>query len=266
MRQVEEPKERYDSKMRSIASGGETLGEGLLKWGREVMGLEINESYGQTECNMVVGNCAEVMKIIPNSMGRAIPGHVVEILNEDGEIAKPGEFGEIAIKRPDPVMFLGYWGNPEATREKFIGDWLRTGDMGMKDDNGYFWFIGREDDVINSGAYRIGPGEVEDCLIRHDAVALAAVVGIPDEMRGEIIKAFIVPKDGVKVDKALGDSIKEHVKSTLEAYAYPREIEFVEELPMTTTGKIRRKELRRMDMEKGKGSREGEIGLSKNIF
>ena len=250
MRQVEEPKKRYDYKMRSIASGGETLGEGLLKWGREVMGLEINESYGQTECNMVVGNCAEVMKIIPNSMGRAIPGHVVEILNEDGEIAKPGKFGEIAIKRPDPVMFLGYWGNPEATKEKFIGDWLRTGDMGIKDDDGYFWFIGREDDVIESGAYRIGPGEVEDCLIRHDAVALAAVVGIPDEMRGEIVKAFIVPNDGVKVDKALEESIKEHVKTKLEAYAYPREIEFVEELPMTTTGKIMRKELRRMDISR----------------
>jgi acetyl-CoA synthetase len=236
--------------MRSIGSGGETLGEGLLQWGREVMDLEINEFYGQTECNLVVGNCAEVMKPIPGSMGRAIPGHVVEIINESGEVVKPGEYGEIAIKLPDPVMFLGYWGNPEATKEKFIGDWLRTGDMGRKDENGYFWFVGREDDVIESGAYRIGPGELEDCLMKHEAVALAAVVGIPDKVRGEIVKAFIVAKEGVKVDKALEDSIKQHVKTKLEAYAYPREIEFVKELPMSTTGKIMRKELRRMDMEK----------------
>jgi acetyl-CoA synthetase len=250
MRQVDNPKRRYDYKMRSIGSGGETLGEGLLQWGREVMDLEINEFYGQTECNLVVGNCAEVMKPIPGSMGRAIPGHVVEIINESGEVVKPGEYGEIAIKLPDPVMFLGYWGNPEATKEKFIGDWLRTGDMGRKDENGYFWFVGREDDVIESGAYRIGPGELEDCLMKHEAVALAAVVGIPDKVRGEIVKAFIVAKEGVKVDKALEDSIKQHVKTKLEAYAYPREIEFVKELPMSTTGKIMRKELRRMDMEK----------------
>jgi acetyl-CoA synthetase len=205
MRQVDNPKRRYDYKMRSIGSGGETLGEGLLQWGREVMDLEINEFYGQTECNLVVGNCAEVMKPIPGSMGRAIPGHVVEIINESGEVVKPGEYGEIAIKLPDPVMFLGYWGNPEATKEKFIGDWLRTGDMGRKDENGYFWFVGREDDVIESGAYRIGPGELEDCLMKHEAVALAAVVGIPDKVRGEIVKAFIVAKEGVKVDKALED-------------------------------------------------------------
>ena len=250
MRQVKDPKERYDYKMRSIGSGGETLGEGLLQWGREVMDLEINEFYGQTECNLVVGNCAEVMKVTPGSMGRAIPGHIVEVINENGEMVKPGEFGEIAIKRPDPVMFLGYWGNPEATKEKFIGGWLRTGDMGKKDEKGYFWFTGREDDVIESGAYRIGPGEVEDCLMKHETVTLAAVVGIPDKVRGEIVKAFIVPKEGVKVDKALEDNIKQYVKTKLEAYAYPREIEFVKELPTTTTGKIMRKELRRMDMEK----------------
>ena len=176
--------------------------------------------------------------------------HTVEVINENGEIVKPGEFGEIAIKRPDPVMFLEYWRNPEATKEKFIGDWFRTGDMGGKDEKGYFWFTGREDDVIESGAYRIGPGKVEDCLLKHEAVALAAVVGIPDKVRGEIVKAFVVPKEGVKVDKTLEDNIKQHVKTKLEAYAYPREIEFVKELPMTTTGKIMRKELRRMDVEK----------------
>ena len=242
MRQVENAK-RYDLKIRSIGSGGETLGKGLLQWGREVMGLKINEFYGQTECNLVVGNCTEVMRPIPGSMGRAIPGHIVEVIDERGHILR-GKFGEIAIKRPDPVMFLGYWGDPEATKGKFIGDWLCTGDIGKKDENGYFWFVGRKDDMINSGGYRIGPGEIEECLMRHEAVALAAVIGIPDELRGQIVKAFIVPREGVKADKLLAERIKEHVKK-MEAYAYPREVEFVKELPMTTTGKIKRGELRK---------------------
>jgi acetyl-CoA synthetase len=250
MRQVVNPRERYDYKLRSIASGGETLGESLLQWGREVMDLDITEFYGQTECNLVVGNCAEVMAVIPGSMGRAVPGHVVEIINENGEVVKPGEFGEIAVKAPDPAMFLGYWEDPEVTKERFVRDWLRTGDMGRKDDNGYFWFIGREDDIIESGAYRIGPGEVEDCLMKHPAVALAAVVGVPDKVRGKIVKAFIVAKEGTKVDKPLEDELKEFVKVRLEAYAYPREIEFVKDLPRTTTGKIMRRELCRTDMEK----------------
>ncbi len=248
MRLVEDP-QRYDFEIRSIGSGGETLGEGLLKWGREVMGLEINEFYGQTECNLVIGNCAEIMKVTPCSMGRAIPGHVVEVIDEKGQIIK-GEIGEIAIKRPDPVMFLGYWENPEATKQKFIDDWMRTGDMGRKDENGYFWFLGRKDDVISSGGYRIGPGEIENCLMGHDAVALAAVIGVPDEVRGEIVKALIVPRENVKINEALKDEIKQYVKTKLEAYAYPREIEFLKELPMTTTGKIMRKDLRRMNMEK----------------
>ena len=250
MRQVKDPVKRYDCKMRSIASGGETMGEELLQWGREVMGLEINEFYGQTECNIVVGNCAEIMEIIPGSMGKAVPGHIVEVINENGEVVKLGEYGEIAYKYPDPVMMLSYYGNREATKEKFIGDWFRSGDMGRKDEKGYFWFMGREDDVIESGAYRIGPGEVEDCLMKHEAVSMAAVIGIPDEVKGAIVKAFIVLKEGVKVDKALEDGLKQHVRTRLEAHAYPREIEFVKELPTTITGKIRRKELQRIDMEK----------------
>jgi len=250
MRQVEDPKKRYNYTMRSIGSGGETLGGELLQWGREVMGVEISEFYGQTECNLVVGNCAEVMRAVPGSMGRAIPGHVVEVINENGKVTKPGELGEIAVKRPDPVMFLGYWSNPEATKEKFIGDWLRTGDIGRKDEDGYFRFIGREDDVIESGAYRIGPGEVEDCLMKHKAVASAAVVGIPDKVRGEIVKAFIVVKEGTVADKTLEDELKQLVKTKLEAYAYPREIEFIKELPLTSTGKVMRKELRRTAIEK----------------
>ena len=247
---VEEPQKRYDIQLRSIMAGGETVGKELVEWSRYALGTGINEAYGQTECNLVVGNCSEVMEVIAGSMGKAIPGHIVETIDENGEVVKPGEFGEIAVKRPDPVMFLEYWRNPEATNEKYIGDWLRTGDYGTKDKNGYFWFTGRQDDVIESGAYRIGPGEVEDCLMKHQAVALAAVVGVSDKIRGQIVKAFIIPKEGVKADKALEDSIKQHVKTRLERHAYPREIDFVKELPMTSTGKIMRKELRRMDMER----------------
>jgi len=250
MRQVENPQKRYDFKLRSIALGGETMGEELYHWGKDILGVGINEVYGQTECNWVVGNCSEIMKVIPGSMGRTVPGHIVEIIDDNGRIVKPGEFGEIAVKRPDPVMFLEYWGNPEATKEKYIVDWLRTGDYGTKDESGYFWFTGRKDDVIESAGYRIGPGEVEDCLMKHEAVSLAAVIGVPDKVRGQIVKAFIVPKEGVNIDQALEDSIRQHVKLKLEAHAYPREVEFVKELPKTATGKIMRKELQRIDAEK----------------
>lgn len=247
---VENPKERYNLELRSISCGGETMGKELFEMGKKALGIEMTENYGQTECDYTVGNCTKVMEIIPGSMGKAIPGHIVEIINESGEVLKPGEFGEIAVKRPDPIMFLGYWKNPEATKEKYMGDWLRTGDYGTKDGNGYFWFSGRKDDLIESGGYRIGPGEVEDCLMKHEAVKLVGVIGVPDEIRGEIVKAFIVPNEGVKLDKALEDSIKQHVKTKLEAHAYPREIEFLKEMPMTNTGKIMKKELRRIEKEK----------------
>jgi acetyl-CoA synthetase len=253
MKMVERPKDRYDLDLRSITCGGETLGKELYEWGNNALGVEINEQYGQTECDLVVGNCSKVMKIIPGSMGRATPGHVVEIINESGEVLKPREFGEIAVRCPDPIMFLGYWKNPQATKQKYIGDWLRTGDYGTKDENGYFWFTGRKDDLIESGGYRIGPGEVEDCLMKHGAVKLVAVIGVPDEIRGEIVKAFIVPNEGVRVDEALEDSIRQHVKTKLEAHAYPREIEFLKEMPMTNTGKIMKKELRRREEKKRAG-------------
>jgi len=256
---VENPKEHYDLELRSITCGGETMGKELFEMGKKALGIEMTENYGQTECDYTVGNCPKVMKVIPGSMGKAIPGHIVEIINENGEVVKPGEFGEIAIKCPDPIMFLGYWRNPEATKEKYIGHWLRTGDYGMKDEKGYFWFTGRKDDLIKTGGYRVGPGEVEDCLIKHEAVALAAVIGVPDELRGEIVKAFIVLKEGIKGDKALEDNIKQHVKTKLEAHAYPREIEFIKEIPLTGTGKIMKRELRRMDMEKRAKKRTGQM-------
>lgn len=246
MHAVERPRKRYNLQLRSITAGGETLGEELCDWTREHLGVEINEQYGQTECDLVVGFCSEVMNTVPGAIGRAVPGHVVEIINEDGRVAKPNELGEIAVKGPDPVMFLEYWKNPQATKGKFIGEWLRTGDYGRKDENGHFWFSGRQDDIIESGGFRIGPGEVEACLMKHRAVALVAVIGIPDPIRGEIVKAFILPKEGVTPDKALEESIKEHVKKRLEAHAYPREVAFLSEMPMTKTGKILKHKLRRM--------------------
>ena len=250
MRQVKDPKSRHIYSMRSIGSGGETLGEELLDWGREVMGLTINEFYGQTECNLIVGCCAEIMEIRPGSMGRAIPGHMVEVIDEQGTPVKEGTVGEIAVKRPDPVMFLEYWRNPDATRKKFIMDWLLTGDLAKKDEDGYFWFNGRKDDVITSAGYRIGPAEIEDCLMKHPSVSMVAVVGSPDEVRTEIVKAFIVLKPDVTAGPEVGAEIKDFVKVRLAVHEYPREIEFVNELPMTATGKIMRKELKKLEIER----------------
>ena len=250
MRQVNDPKNRYDYSMRTIGSGGETLGEELLDWGRQVMDLEINEFYGQTEVNLVVGNCCEIMPIRKGSMGKPIPGHRVEVVDKEGQVVPPGTVGEIAILRPDPVMFLNYWQNEQATREKFIGDWSLTGDLGKKDEDGYLWYVARKDDVITSSGYRIGPAEIEDCLIKHPAVAMSAVIGTPDPVRTEIVKAFLVLKPGTPATEDLASDIKEFVKTRLAAHEYPREIEFVTELPMTATGKVIRGELRRRDIKK----------------
>ena len=246
MHAVKHPLDRYDIRLRSITAGGETLGQELCDWTREDLGVEINEQYGQTECDLVVGFCSEIMSIVPGAIGKAVPGHVVEIIDEDGEIAKQDELGEIAVKGPDPVMFLKYWRNPQATREKYIGEWLRTGDYGRKDENGNLWFSGRQDDIIESGGFRIGPGEVEDCLMKHEAVALVGVIGVADPIRGEIVKAFVVPQKGAKPDKALEESIRDHVKTRLEAHAYPREVVFLKKMPQTKTGKILKNELRKM--------------------
>ena len=250
MRQVQDPKSRYDYHMRSIGSGGETLGEELLDWGRDVMGLTINEFYGQTECNLIVGCCAEVMEIRPGSMGKAIPGHIVEVVDARGNPVEEGTVGEIAVNAPDPVMFLEYWRNPDATRKKFIGDWLLTGDLAKKDADGYFWFNGRKDDVITSAGYRIGPAEIEDCLMKHPAVAMVAVVGSPDDLRTEIVKAFVVLKSEIHPAPEIADDIKKFVKVRLAAHEYPREIEFVKELPMTATGKIMRRELKKLEEDR----------------
>jgi acetyl-CoA synthetase len=244
MRQARPETPFDDLALRSVGSGGETLGQELLEWGRRVLGVDINEFYGQTEANLVVGNCADLMPIRPGSMGRPIPGHRVEIVDDAGQLLPVGATGNIAIQRPDPVMFLEYWRKPEATAAKFVGDWCLTGDMGKKDADGYLWFVGRQDDLIISAGYRIGPGEIEDCLIRHPAIAMAAVVGVPDPIRTEIVKAFIVLKPGEVRNSALEADIKAFVRTRLAAHEYPREIEFIKTLPMTATGKIIRRELR----------------------
>lgn len=254
MRQVKDPRSRHSYAMRSIGSGGETLGSELLDWGKEVLGVTINEFYGQTECNLVVANCAEIMEIRPGAMGKPVPGHAVEVVDESGTPQPAGVSGEVAIKRPDPVMFLEYWGNPEATHGKFIGDWCLTGDLARKDEDGYLWFVGRKDDVITSAGYRIGPAEIEDCIIKHPAVSMVAVIGAPDPVRTEIVKAFVILKPGVEESTELGSEIQNFVKVRLAAHEFPREIEFVTELPMTATGKIMRKELRKMEIERKKSA------------
>ncbi len=247
MRAVPDAAARYDLKARTVASGGESLGRELVGWGEQTLGLTINEFYGQTECNAVLSSCSALGVTRPGAIGKAVPGHDVQIIDDGGNILKPGETGIIAIRAPDPVMYLEYWGRPEASADKFIGDWLTTGDQGYRDEDGYFFFVGRDDDVITSSGYRIGPGEIEDCLIGHDAVALAAVIGKPDPVRTEIIKAFVVLNEGYEASDELAGELRAHVRERLSAHEYPREIAFRDTLPLTTTGKVIRRLLREED-------------------
>lgn len=244
MRAVEKPGARYALNLRTLGSGGESLGAETYAWGRAELGLTINEFYGQTECNLVLGSCAAIGVSRAGAIGKAVPGHAVAVIRPDGVRCRPDEEGQIAVRRPDPVMFLEYWGNPQATADKFVGDWMLTGDQGVMDADGYVHFVGRDDDVITSSGFRIGPGEVEDCLLRHPAVRLAAVVGKPDPLRTEIVKAFVVLRDEFSASEALAAEIQGFVRTRLSAHEYPREIAFVGELPLTTTGKIIRRVLR----------------------
>ncbi|MGE3147345.1 MAG: AMP-binding protein, partial [Pseudorhodoplanes sp.] len=235
---------RHALALRSLGSGGESLGAETFEWGREAFGLTINEFYGQTECNLVLASCARLGVSRPGAIGKPVPGHAVAVVDAGGNPVAPGTLGQIAVRRPDPVMFIEYWGRPEATREKFVGDWMTTGDQGLLDEDGYIHFVGRDDDVITSSGYRIGPGEIEDCLIRHPAVSLAAVIGKPDPVRGEIVKAFVVVRPGHAAGDKLTAELQDFVKTRLAAHEYPREIAFIEQMPMTTTGKIIRRLLR----------------------
>jgi acetyl-CoA synthetase len=244
LRTVPNPRGRFDLALRTIGSGGETLGTETFAWGREALGVAVNEFYGQTEANLVVSSCAAIGVGKPGTMGRAVPGHRIGIIRPDGTSCEPGELGQIAVRRPDPVMFLGYWNNPAATQAKFVGDWMTTGDQGDIDPDGFIRFLGRDDDVITSAGYRIGPGEIEDCLIRHPAVALAAAVGKPDPVRTEIVKAVVVLKEGYAPSDRLAAEIQTFVRERLSAHEYPREVAFRSSLPLTTTGKIIRRLLR----------------------
>jgi len=236
--------EKLETPLRSIASAGEALGAELLDWGKETFGLWINEFYGQTECNMIVSSCGCLEDPQPGVMGYPVPGHDVSVISEFGHILDPGVAGQIAVRGKTPVMFLGYWNNTDKTREKFAGEWMLTGDIGMLEESGALRFVGRDDDVITSAGYRIGPGEIENCLLGHPAVAVSAVVGKPDPLRTEIVKAFVQLNAGCVESDALIDELKEWVKSRLSAHEYPREIAFVDDFPMTTTGKIIRRKLR----------------------
>ena len=252
LKAVPEPKGRFDLDLRSMMSGGESVGVTVLEWAREQLGVTINEIFGQTEINYVVGNCQAAWPVKPGSIGRPYPGHRVAIIDAEGNELPRGEAGEIAVHRqcagaPDPVFFLEYWNNPQATRDKFVGDWGCTGDQGKMDEDGYVWYLGRSDDVIKSAGYRIGPGEIESCLVKHPAVANAAVIGKPDATRGQIVKAFVVLQSWAQPGAELEEDIRRHVRSRLAPYEYPREIEFIDALPMTTTGKVQRKELRKRE-------------------
>lgn len=229
--------------LRSIGAAGEALGAGLLDWGREVFGLTINEFYGQTECNVVIGNCASILPVRPGAAGRAVPGHEVAIVSPDGRVLPPGAPGEIAVRRPDPVMFLGYWNAPRRTAEKFAGDWLLTGDEGVMDAEGYVTFHSRTDDIITSSGYRIGPSEIEDCLLGHPDVAMAAAIGVPDPIRTEAVRAFVVLRRGAS-RAGLAETLIERVRNRLSPHVAPREVVIVDNLPLTDTGKVQRRALR----------------------
>jgi acetyl-CoA synthetase len=245
------PLKKYSLNLRSVMSAGESVGATVIEWAREQLGVTINEMFGQTEINYVVGNCQAAWPVKPGSIGRPYPGHQVAVIDEKGNEVPRGELGEIAVdRRGDPVFFLEYWKNEKATREKYIGNWGCTGDQGKMDEDGYLWYQGRSDDVIKSSGYRIGPAEIESCLVKHAAVANAAVIGKPDATRGAIVKAFIVLQPTHSPSQALVEEIQAHVRGRLAPYEYPREIEFIDALPMTTTGKVQRKELRKREEAK----------------
>lgn len=249
MKSVADPRARYRLNLRTIGSAGESLGRETWEWVRDTLGITINEFYGQTECNIVLGSIGKLGVSRPGPIGKAVPGHVVAIIDAEGHEVPRGTVGQVAVRRPDPVMFLGYWNNDKATAEKFIGDWMTTGDLGHMDEEGYVTFFGRDDDVITSSGYRIGPSEIEDCLAAHPAVQLAAAVGKPDTVRTEIVKAYVVLRPGHMPSPALAADIRDWVKSRLSMHEYPREVDFVDSLPLTTSGKVIRHLLRKRAAE-----------------
>lgn len=272
MKAVPRPRDRFPLKLRAIMSAGEAVGDAVFAWCRDALGVTVNEMFGQTEINYIVGNGGRFVDAAgrahpgwpakPGSMGRAYPGHRIAVIDDEGRECPRGTPGDVAVHRldvhghPDPVFFLGYWKNDEATRAKFTGDpansWCRTGDTAVMDADGYLWYQGRSDDVFKAAGYRIGPSEVENCLVKHPAVANAAVVPKPDKERGAVVKAYVVLAPGFEPGDALVDELQRHVRGQLAPYEYPKEIEFIAALPMTTTGKVQRKVLRLQEEERAR--------------
>ena len=254
MKAVPRPRERFALELRAIMSAGEAVGDAVFAYGRDQLGVVVNEMFGQTEMNYIVGNSSQRWPARPGSMGRPYPGHRVAVIDDEGHECPRGTPGDVALHRldvhgtPDPIFFLGYWNNPQATAAKFTGDpaasWCRTGDMAVMDADGYLWYHGRSDDVFKAAGYRIGPSEIENCLVKHPAVANAAVVPKPDPERGALVKAYVVLAAGYAGDDALIAQLQAHVRGKLAPYEYPKEIEFIDALPMTTTGKVQRRVLR----------------------
>jgi acetyl-CoA synthetase len=269
-------------------SAGEAVGDAVFAYCREQLGVTVNEMFGQTEINYIVGNCAMEWADKPGgpvvahrasgigwparagSMGKGYPGHRVAVIDDEGRECPPGVPGDVAVHRRnvngelDPVFFLGYWNNDKATRGKYTGEWCRTGDLAVRDEDGYLWYQGRADDVFKAAGYRIGPSEIENCLVKHAAVANAAVVPKPDAERGALVKAYVVLSpdfasqrtklgaDTVAFDAQLIAGMQAHVKGKLAPYEYPKEIEFIDALPMTTTGKVQRRVLRLQEEERAR--------------
>ncbi|MFC7518564.1 acyl-CoA synthetase [Herbaspirillum sp. GCM10030257] len=260
MKAVPAPRDRYKLKLRAIMSAGEAVGDAVFNWCETALGVPPNEMFGQTEMNYIVGNSIHQWPAKPGSMGRPYPGHRVAVIDDAGNIVKAGEIGEVALNKtdihgmPDPIFFIGYWKNPDATRNKYTGDWCRTGDLALVDEDGYLWYQGRADDMFKAAGYRIGPSEIENCLVKHPAVANVAVVPKPDAERGNIVKAFVVLTPevarGKEQDDKLIAELQAHVRGKLAPYEYPKEIEFIDALPMTTTGKVQRRVLRVMEQER----------------
>ncbi|MBT9500145.1 MAG: AMP-binding protein [Burkholderiaceae bacterium] len=262
MKAVPHPRQRFAIKLQALMSAGEAVGDAVFTYCRDELGVTVNEMFGQTEVNYIVGNCARYWPAKPGSMGRPYPGHRVAVLDDEGNECPVGVAGDVAVHRrdihghPDPVFYLGYWKNDEATRAKFTGDpadsWCRTGDMALIDQDGYLWYQGRSDDLFKAAGYRIGPSEIENCLVKHPAVANAAVVPKPDAERGAVVKAFVVLAEGFEGTAALIEQLQQHVRGKLAPYEYPKEIEFIAALPMTTTGKVQRRVLRLQEEERAR--------------
>ena len=261
------PRQHYKIVLKGLMSAGEAVGDAVFAYCRDELGVVVNEMFGQTEINYVVGNCQVFWPSKAGSMGRGYPGHQVAVIDEQGHVCKPGEAGEVVVNRfdrhgqPDPVFFLGYWKNPSATQAKYTGHWCRTGDVAIEDEDGYLWYQGRTDDMFKSAGYRIGPGEIENCLVKHPAVMNAAVVPKPDADRGALVKAYVVlspefvsqraaAQDVQHFESRLIEDLQRHVRGLLAPYEYPKEIEFIEQLPMTTTGKVQRRFLRLQEEER----------------